>query len=151
MLHRILFLLVSLLMLCVLSQPGWSAGSRKATVEYQATASVTVPGIFQGGMCHQVVRDPGEVEDLWDICLRVETRTHEDFLSVRVKDDLGGKLPVALRQKDSGVFHNFCGKTRGRIAIPYPGEPVYLYVTHGTCDGQTSLASRGDAIFTFTR
>lgn len=149
--RRVVLSFVSLLMLCLVTQPAWSAGSRKATVEYHGTASVTIPGIFQGGMCHLVVPRPSEIDSLFDICMGVETQRDENFLSVRVKDDLGGKLPVALRQEGFGVFHNFCGKTRGRIPIPYPGEPVYLYVTHGTCDGQTSFASKGEATFTFTR
>ncbi|MDQ3940902.1 MAG: hypothetical protein M3238_06110, partial [Actinomycetota bacterium] len=149
--HKMLLLALSCVLVSVVPLPALSATSRRVTVEYRGSAAIRVPYVEVGSFCPLVVPDPSDFDGAEDACLRVESKPTERFVSVELTDALPGKVPGFLVQEGGVPFGDFCGKTRKPVRVPMPGQPLYLFVQHGTCDGQTSLASKGEATFTFTR
>ena len=117
--------------------------SRVVSVRYASPGDTAYEGGI-GGVCTLNVTDP------FTVCASVEPEYGETYVSVEIKDV--SPLPVAgaIMQNEKGVA-NFCGKTERPVWILSVSE-VQFWAGTGTCKGGSpSVATTGEAVFTFYR
>ncbi len=117
--------------------------SRVVSVRYVSPGDVALGGEV-GGFCTLNGTDPST------ICAVVEPRYGENYVSVEVRDV--SPLPVAaMLMQNAQEIAQFCGETNKPIWISSVDEVQFWAGTGQCADGSASIATAGEAIFTFYR
>ena len=138
-------LTMALLALCLVAASA-QAGTAARTVRRSYQPAYVEPG-NPGGSIHS------------SSGVTFRTRANERFVSVTIEDQSGLPIPARVTQgtpehpdHEYDVDQEFCGSTSEPIAIQ-GGEPVTVWMSHGTCGGGQTAGgwTAGTVTVTFSR
>lgn len=120
-----------------------------AATAHTETASYTGPAGFGG-----VMRVNGHAQGGQSGAIVVPTRGRETAVYVEAADATGRPVRIELAQDASGNgfvtdLGAFCGRTGRAVRLPYPGQPLQIYVVGGDCAGDLSAPTTGNVVARF--